>query len=193
MTDVEQLNSPNPEKNQAQELPLPPNWTYLIHLSNLDKPEWSSEAGDLLAQDTLSIKGNGLSTITKESRDERQETARQGVEGVDKVGNYGIAHSSGTGTILEMRIVFPAFSSRRPLSEEVHKQFVEKYGEDAVKAVYSLANLVHWKNHQQGRHPILPRGMNLIKIQDENIAGNNRVIQYVPEMLMDIYKKELTS
>jgi len=180
------------ENYKLQEMPVPENWTYLVHGSNLDRAQWKDEGGQQLDDDILEVKGMGLSTIDKADRDERQRNSdalkAQGVAvgGYDTTRNY----ARGTGTPLEIRIVFPAFHSRRPLPEEARAKLVEKYGEVKVKSLYDLADMVQWKNHQTGRHPLLPRGMKLVRVMDQTLEGQGRVVQYVPEMLLDMYQQE---
>lgn len=50
--------------------------------------------------------------------------------------------------------------------------------------------MVHWKNNERGRHPLLPNGMKLVRVMDQTLEGQGRVVQYVPEMLMDMYQQE---
>lgn len=180
------------ENYKLQEIPVPENWTYLVHGSNLDNAQWKDEGGQQLHADILEVKGMGLSTIDKADRDERQRNSdalkAQGVA----VGGYDTTrdYAQGTGTPLEIRVVFPAFHSRHPLLEEARAKLVEKYGEVKVKALYDLADMVQWKNHQGGRHPLLPKGMTLIRVMDQTLEGQGRVVQYVPEILLDIYQQE---
>jgi hypothetical protein len=174
-----------PESNNLVEMPIPENWTYLLHGANLDRREWMERGVEQLDADIFEIKGwRGLSAIDKRDRDYMRE---RNITGYDVTNNYAL----GKGGHLEMRVMFPAFHSQFPLSESARAKLVEKYGEQRVKDLYDLGDEVFWKNDQHGRHPVLPTRMRLVKIMDQTLGENNRLVQYVPEVLMDIYKEEV--
>jgi hypothetical protein len=107
------------------------------------------------------------------------------------VGSYNTTqnYSDGEGVALEIRVIFPAFHSRRALADEQRAALVKKYGMPRFQDVVKLANTVHWNNYKDARHPLLPRGMRLIKLTDDT-TDNRRVIEYLPEELMDVYQLE---
>jgi len=181
------------ETTTIPEIPLPPNWTILIHGSNLAKRGWESGSAQMDEEIFVVNATLGLSVITREEALASQQSAiylrSQGIAttGFDTTGNY----SRGAGISLEIRVAFPNFYSREPLVEGDRAKLVAKYGEDKVEAIVKLADLVYYRNIQNGRHPVLPKGMKLKKIADVSLDGQKRVVQYVPELLMDIYNQEL--
>ncbi len=135
------------EKYKIQEVPLPKHWTFLVHGSNLDKSEWQDSGSLQLDADVLEVKGLGLSTVDKAEQDERQKELDELTAKGVSVGGYNTTrnYSTGASIPLEIRVVFPAFHSRQPLSAEQQAKLVEKYGEAKVKALYELADMVQWK------------------------------------------------
>lgn len=117
------------ENYKLQELPVPENWTFLVHGSNLEKKQWKDGGSDQLDAEVLKVNGMGLSTIDKTDRDERKSDSdalrAQGMVAGDF--NTTLSYAQGAGTPLEIRVVFPAFHSRRPLPEEARAKLVEKY------------------------------------------------------------------
>ncbi|MCB9813550.1 MAG: hypothetical protein H6772_04050 [Pseudomonadales bacterium] len=185
-------SQPVAEKPKLKEQPLPPHWTYLIHGSNLEKPQWQGDGVDQLDGDMFIIKGSGLSVIDKADKEMAQQEAEEMRARGIKTGGYNTTsnYSRGRGTPLEIRVIFPSFNSRSPLTKEQRAELVKKYGEEIVQALYELADMVHWNNYKSGRHPFLPKGMKLSKIMDQTLE-ERRIIQYVPEMIFNIYQQEV--
>ena len=175
---------PIKEVTAATEFPLPSGWTYLLHGTNLAKAQWQGESAAQLDSDVFEVKGRrGLSVVEKEDIER------------DLAVGYGSTtkgYSHGTGAPVEIRVLFPKFHSRRPLTQERRAELSSKYGEEFTNNLLALTDQVHWRNDQAGRHPLLPRGMKLIKLKDEQVTGQGRVIQYIPEVLQDFYKQELS-
>ena len=65
----------------------------------------------------------------------------------------------------------------------------EKYGVERTGEILRLVDKVHWGMNQQ--HPVVPRGLRLIKLQDYKDEKGKRVVSYVPEVLKEIYDREL--
>lgn len=75
---------------------------------------------------------------------------------------------------LEIRIAFPAFHSRTKRLKDVKPIYEEKYGVERTGEILRLVDKVHWGINQH--------------YKDE---GGKRVVSYVPEVLKDIYNREL--
>ena len=172
------------EVHAPTELPLPPNWTLLVHGSNLNKPQWQGTGVDQLNDPIFEVKQMGLSTIDKLEADEQSKAASGKY---DTTKNY----SNGEGTRLEMRVIFPQFHSRRPLNEQQLSELKTKYGDEFISTLMKLTDQVQWHNYKSGRHPLLPKGMKLVKLADEQVIGRGRIIQYIPEVLQQFYQQEL--
>lgn len=165
-----------------QEITIPDNWTILYHGSNLGRDEWQGERKNVLDSEIFinEARGLGLSCVTKE---DREETAYDTTRGFSTVPTGKIDEP------LEIRIAFPAFHSRTKRLKDVKPIYEEKYGVERTGEILRLADKVHWGINQQ--HTVVPRGLRLIKLQDYK-DKENRVISYVPEILKDIYDRELT-
>lgn len=190
--------APKTEQPKTQEvsevpprIPLPPNWTILYHGSNLGRDEWQGEKRNVLDSDLLinQARGSGLSCITEtDKQKEREEGERTGAY-YDTTGDYSTVGEGGNDEPLEIRIAFPAFHSRNRLAGQIRGEYTDRYGEERTREIIALADTVHWKTSQ--RHPVVPRGVRLTKLQDYKF-GNKRVISYVPEVLKDVYERELS-
>lgn len=155
---------------------LPPHWTYLLHGTNLSKRKWEG-IEEQLDQPIFTIGQKGLSVITKQERDEGQGDTTEG-------------YSVGTGQIVELHIAFPMPYSRKSDSTEKFDALRQKYGDEKAQEIRALAELVYWQNLPHARHPVLPVGMELVKLQDF-MDGEKRVVCYLPAALADFYQAEL--
>ena len=166
-----------------KEIAIPDNWTILYHGSNLGRDEWQGERKNVLDSEIFinEARGLGLSCVTKEDREEATYDTTRGFSTVP------------TGKIdepLEIRIAFPAFHSRTKRLINAKPVYEGRYGVKRTEEILRLANKVHWGLNQQ--HPVVPRGLRLIKLQDYKDEKGKRVVSYVPEALKDIYDRELT-
>lgn len=189
---TDQVNSAT-ETASVPEILVPAGWTWLLHGSNLSKPKWQNGGADQLDSDTFVIKGMGLSVVTQEEIDHQQsQTDHLRARGIGTSGyNTTKGYASGSSLPIEIKVLFPSFHSREGKSVTKRAQLIAKYGEEKTKALFDLADVVYWRNHQSGRHPILPRGMRLIKLSD-NSSDTSRQLQYIPEILLDFYHQEIT-
>ncbi|HWA52052.1 MAG TPA: hypothetical protein VG895_03300 [Patescibacteria group bacterium] len=168
---------------EISDLEAPKYWTTLYHGSNLGRKEWEGKI-QTLDQPTLKLT-QGLSTITQQDKD---YSGKIGYYGTTKT--YQIPTRGTTNQPLEIRILFPDFHSRSKLSDEAIPYYGNKYGNEEAKRIKELSDSVHWRNMQKGRHPLLPKNMELTKLQDNNLNGI-RIVQYVPTDLLKIYKQEI--
>lgn len=166
-----------------ERIPIPQNWTILHHGSNLGRDEWQGTKRNVLDADSFinQARGRGLSCITDE---ERQEQAAY-----DTTRGFSTVPAGFKDEPLELRIAFPAFHSRTKLANEGKEQYRQKYGTERMERILELADKVHWRLNEQ--HPVVPRGVKLVKLQDFVDPQGRRVISYVPEELRDIYDREL--
>jgi len=102
------------EREKTQEVPLPKDWTFLIHGSNLNRKEWKDDNIIQLDVGILTIKGMGLSAVSKKEKDEDEKGYQELREKGLALGTYDTTagYSSGEGMALEIRVLFPSFHSR---------------------------------------------------------------------------------
>lgn len=181
------------ENYKLKQIPVPENWTFLVHGSNLIRTQWNNSKTDQLDADTLVVGGMGLSAVDLADIAAREKESQAFKDAGIVMGRFDTTrnYAHGDGTPLEIRVAFPTFHSRKRLSDSQKKLLIEKYGEQKVAALIELTDLVQWKNYKSGRHPLLPKGMRLIKVVDQTLDGQGRIIQYVPEVIMDVYLQEL--
>lgn len=188
-------NESHKRQTEATELPLPNDWTYLIHGSNLDRPQWAGDNACLLKDDILVLKGPGLSTISREDklRSLQQKSNLQN-RGITASGyNTTAAYGSGSANVLEIRVLFPQYHTRSALFFNAKQKLIERYGEQETNKIMEFCDTVWWKNHQAGRHPQLTGKSRLKKLRDEILDSGKRVIQYVPEQMFELYSNELNT
>jgi hypothetical protein len=181
-------------KDQLAEVPMPANWTYLVHGTNLDRSQWTKERKAMLDQDTFVISlGLGLSTVENSVAEYRQK------EELKSLQSQGIAsngfdtsrdYARGDGQVVEIRVIFPKLNSRDLSSQVGVEELIAKYGEKKIKELMQLTDQVYFNNIQAGRHPLLPRDMVLVKKQDQ-IKDGKRIIYYVPQQLLALYEQEI--
>lgn len=186
------------QKPQGKELATVPEkiftpayWTILYHGSNLGRDEWQGEKRRVLDNDILvnEARGNGLSCVTEEDKKEQTLTSERMGADYNVTRGFSTVPEGKKDEPLEIRIAFPAFHSRTRKLQEARPLYEKKYGGERTKAVLELCDKVHWRINQQ--HPVVPRGLRLIKLQDYINEQGNRVVSYVPEILKDIYDREL--
>lgn len=157
---------------------IPKNWTVLVHGTNTAKSQWQGKAS-MLDDNELTIGRMGLSVVRMQ--DEFQNFAEE-AEMLEKgimTGGYNSASnfSRGGGEAVRIQVMMPDLSSRHNVSDELQAVY---------KEYMDMLNEVYWRNIKAGRHPLVPRKMVLVKI-DEREINDARVITYVPEVLRGIY------
>lgn len=175
-----------------KKIPVPPDWTILYHGSNLGRDEWRGDKRNVLDEDILvnQARGLGLSCITEEDRQKQaRESARMGAS-YDTTRRFSTIPKGKKDEPLEIRIAFPAFHSRTKMLAGVRPEYEEKYGPEQTESIVSLADKVHWRTNQQ--HPVIPKGLRLVKLQDFVDSGGRRIVSYVPESLKDVYDTEMS-
>lgn len=166
--------------------PIPQHWTTLIHGTNTARHRGNPS---LIAAPTYTISTeparSGMSCITAEERDKSQGHS-------DTSAGYASMRSSGgtVGEAVEINVVFPEFHARRMGLQAIVDEYTLKYGDEATKRIVNLANQTYWNNEQTGRHPLLPKGMVLIKLADRTKNGVRQLF-YIPQQLQEVYQHEL--
>lgn len=161
----------------------------------MQKSQWAGDKAQQLDSTEFVIKGMGLSVLSKKEKDEeaamhlhaREEGIRVGV--LDSTKSY----ASGAGKQLRIEVAFPTFNTRNTDPEElqqVKEKLRETCSEAQIEQVFALCDQVYWRNIQNGRHPLLPKEMVLVR-QNSFEESDTKVIQYVPKVLLDIYKAGL--
>lgn len=177
---------------------IPPGWTVLYHGSNLSRPEWQEGNAARLDTDTLTV-GRGLSVISQEERSQQQAQSdslrQQGIatSALDTPKAFALDVHGGMNQPIELRIIFPALHSRQADSNQRKEEAVSKHGEERVGELVELADKVYWNNSQGGRHPVLPQGMKLRKLQETTDEDGARTVWYVPQALYGMYQQESQS
>jgi len=177
-----------PEKGKEKvSPPIPQHWTTLYHGTNLGRKEWLERA-ETLDQYTFTVEGMGLSAISEQERQKQQELSR------DPRMNYNTTrgYSSGfQGQPVEIRVIFPAFNSRWVGTKDVMETYSSRYGSERAQNILELSDVTYWKNQQKGRHPLIPRGMVLDRLDNTVLENGTRCVTYVPHDLRNVYENEL--
>lgn len=143
----------------------PPGWTLLKYGANTGTwPDLDSTASLELGSDT--------ETITR-------ETEKRDGDGPVRAGAR-----AGDGDPVEVCVVFPAQDVSSQLETvESSTALQSRLGEQQ-----HLVDEVYYKNWQQGRQPLLPKGLNLEKIgQHHNEETGRKEYYFIPEALADLY------
>ncbi|MBI2028775.1 MAG: hypothetical protein HYT07_04165 [Candidatus Levybacteria bacterium] len=188
MEDTGEEISKQPEiKSGEKESPaVPKNWTMLYHGTNLNRPEWQGKQ-HALEQNLFTVGGLGLSCITE---DDKMYSKQRGLS--NTTNTYASSVQKGNpGQEVEMRIIFPRFHSRWTGFREVTAAYANRYGEERANSILDRSDVVHWKNLQGGRHPVLPKGMILDRLGVPTDENGRKVITYIPHELEDVYKNEI--
>lgn len=163
--------TPNPEQ-----ISLPQGWTELIH--GTDSQRWS-------ANDQIKhiVGSGGLSAVeSQEVAHEAESLATLGIAGAyDTTLAYAMPRTVGA-VPTEVRVIAPGqeFEPRRTRPEHLRGAY-DSFSESEK----SLLGNYYTSN---ARHPIVPRGENIIKIAEWHDETNGRkVIHYLPDNFADSY------
>lgn len=170
---------------------VPPNWTTLYHGTNLARHQWQGKE-DTLNQATFTVEGMGLSAISEQERQEQIEQSRDPRTNYNTTENYSqIAPSGSSGQSVEIRVIVPVAHSRRSGHKEVLAEYAARYSKQRAKEILKLSDVIFWENQQNGRHPIVPSGMVLDKLDDRTKKNGVRSVTYIPDELKDVYQEEV--
>ena len=182
------------EPRSSQEVVIPKNWALLTHGTNLGKIEWAGEKTKQLDENILIVGKRGLSVVgERERKDVERQKEYLKQQGIGS-GSFSTTegYSTGGSNILIINVIFPEFNSREKEFKDIRGSWVKKHGQETANSFAEIVDQVYWKNIQSGRHPILPNGFVLKKVEDK-ITDGKRLITYIPESLIDLYNSEINT
>lgn len=167
---------------------IPDGWTYLAH--GTSKVEWRTT--DLDAESEIVISGMGLSAITREMAEEDAKrytgnssttsgyaAHRRRPEGMSE---EEFAHLS---VPFEMRILF--------YPEDASARFKTERWQALPPETRENINHYYYKNHQHGRHPLIPRGETLLPLSKDTAEDGHSIYYYLPGSIRNDYMAALAS
>lgn len=180
--DLDRDQSPEEEQKEQEYVPqIPRGWTYLKHGSNYIK--W--DTANPRTQDEITLK-KALSVVDKEDHERDISVGRQGTSKL-----YGIvAQPKGMSDeefaeknkAFEMRVYFFENHARKKIDPEFKQTLSPQEIEDIKK--------YYFKNIQYGRHPLVPKGTQLIKL-GKSIEDGVEVFYFIPEEYKERYEEDL--
>lgn len=167
-------------QGEAYEPCVPRGWTILIHGTNLIK--WGDE--NPFTSDRITVHKE-LSVVTSEdaelSRHQGLSSTSESYSKRSKPLEMDEDEFQRKNKQFEIRIYFYQNHARTLVDEEYRKTL-----DDATKKEIAR---YYYDNRQLGRHPLVPRGITLIKLA--HVKENDRdVFYYVPENLLTTYVLE---
>lgn len=160
---------------------IPRGWTYLKHGTN--RVKWDTP--NPCAEDTL-VLTRPLSTVTKE---EHERTVAEGFRG--SAATYGVVAKPPEMSAEEFE--------RRNVPFEIRVYFFENHPRSNKDRAYAatldaettgVIETYYFKNRQQGRHPLIPKGETLVKVGEATEHGID-VFYYVPQQFKERYESEI--
>lgn len=162
--------------------PVPDKWTMLIHGTHTGRHRGNTSLLDRPVY-VIDPKASGMSCLTADQVDAQRKT------GYDTIAGYGMSGKEDI-TRVEIATLFPNLHPYNPTFKERVAALAQRYGEETASKLEQLAQTVYLRNEQVGSHPLLPRGMVLIKLADRTTDGVRKVF-YVPHQLYEIYQQEI--
>lgn len=154
----------------------PPGWTLLKY--GADTAAWP----DLDSRAVIELEDD-MEAVTRETeeRDKR--------DGSDPVRANARA---GKGKPVEIDVVFPAQDVSSQLETMASSAQLQSRLKEGQQGLQELVDRTYYKNWQQGRQPMLPKGLVLEKIGQHYDEETAREVHYfIPEVLADVYATDL--
>lgn len=164
---------------------IPEDWTYLIHGTN--QVEWRTV--DFTTTPELTVRGSGLSAITREADKKNRETLGKRYDLAGTTAGYannracpeGMSHEefARLSTPLEFRIIFyPPYASRNLVSDR---------WQSLPLATRDLVYRYYQGNIQAGNHPVVPRGEHLRLLSKVTDNSGRDIYYYIPTGILNDY------